>query len=180
MLAVAWTTTDASDYTAIAVIGVDHLWNIFVLDLARFKTDDFSVYYDAVAGLHNEWGFKKLHIESNAGGQIVSNEVKRLARENGSVLIVKGEAAQRNPGKKAERHAAVLLPRVKNGNVWFAKGGLTSVAIEEIVLERPPHDDLKDALTEAIRAATPPTQRNQTSNNVVKMKFNKRFGGRAR
>jgi hypothetical protein len=56
---------------------------------------------------------------------------------------------------------------------------MTAVAIEEIVLERPPHDDLKDALTTAITIAVQPS-RPKYDNNVVPIKFNRRFGGRRR
>lgn len=178
---VAWTVNKNSDYTAIAVIGVTSDWDIFVLALDRFKTQDYSVYYDHVAGLYNQWGFRKLHIETNAGGTLVAREIKSQLRRNGATLVVDGKAATGNEGKKEEKHSAVLVPRIKNGQVFFTKGGLTSVAIEEIVLERPPHDDLKDVLTLAITNASAPATSGyddiSTKGNVV---YHKRFGGRIR
>lgn len=177
---VAWTVNKGSDYTAIAVIGVDPEWNIYVLALDRFKTQDYKVYYDHVVGLYNQWGFKKLHVETNAGGTFVANELKRLLRQNGATLVIEGKPATANEGRKEEKHNAVLIPRVKNGQIFFTKGGLTSVAIEEIVLERPPHDDLKDVLTAAIANATPPAKTFQNDHKVVPIRFHKRFGGRIR
>ncbi len=177
---VAWTINSGSDYTAIAVIGTDFENNIYVLSLDRFKTQDYDTYYKHVVGLYNEWGFRKLYIETNAGGHLVANELKRLLRQNGAALVVEGKAATGNEGKKAEKHNAVLIPRVKNGSMYFYKGGLTSVAIEEIVLERPPHDDLKDVLTAAIvNSVAPARPRNESSSSKV-IKFNSRFGGRSR
>ena len=47
---------------------------------------------------------------------------------------------------------------------------------EELVLRRPPHDDIKDAMASAISIAKAPAQhhiREQTSNII----YNKRFGG---
>jgi len=178
---VAWTIKKGSDYTAIAVIGINEDHDIYVLALDRFKTQDYDVYFKHVVGLYNEWGFKKLHIETNAGGHLVANELKRLLRTNGAALFVEGKAATGNEGKKEEKHSAVLIPRVKNGSIYFAKGGLTPVAIEEIVLERPPHDDIKDVLTAAISNAVAPARRRENvKGGKSGIKFNKRFGGRVR
>lgn len=177
---VAWTVKASSDYTAIAVVGVCSEGFIYVLELDRFKTQDYSVFYDHIVGLHQEWGFRKLRIESNAGGHLVANEVKRLIRQNGAGLAIEAKPAPVNEGKKWERHNAVLIPRVKNGDVLFYKGGMTAIAIEEIVLERPPHDDLKDALTTVISISTPPARSKHADNNVIPVKFNKRFGGARR
>lgn len=178
---VAWTVNKGSDYTAIAVIGVTCDWDIFVLALDRFKTQDYNEYYQHVAALHAQWGFKKLHIETNAGGTLVAKEIKQKLKQNGATLIVDGKAATGNEGKKEEKHAAVLVPRVKNGQLFMAKGGLTQVAIEEIVLERPPHDDLKDVLTAAISNAHAPSRSNlQDVKSSRRVKFHKRFGGLVR
>lgn len=177
---VAWTINKTSDYTAIAVIGIDCDNNIFVLALDRFKTQDYDVYYKHIIGLYNEWGFRKLHIETNAGGYLVAQEVRRLLRQNGAALVVEGKAATGNEGKKEEKHAAVLIPRIKNGSVFFHKGGLTPVAIEEIVLERPAHDDLKDVLTCAIHNSVAPARPRYEASDNKKIKFNNRFGGRMR
>lgn len=174
---VAWTVNKKSDFTAIAVLGIDYEWNIYVLALDRFKTQDYDVYYQHIEGLHQQYGFRKLKIESNAGGTLVASEIKRRLRQSGSVLQIEGKPATGNEGKKTEKHAAILIPRVKNGQLYFAKGGLTQVAIEEIVLERPPHDDLKDVLTLAISEAKPPSQNTFKSKNVIPLRTHGRFGG---
>lgn len=177
---VAWTTNKSSDYTEIAVVGVDYENNIYVLALDRFKTQDYTTYYDHILGLYNQWGFRKLHIETNAGGHLVANEMKRLLRSNGAALVIEGKASVGHEGKKEEKHNAVLIPRVKNGSVFFSKGGLTPVAIEEIVLERPPHDDLKDVLTAAIANSLAPARPRYTDTTSNVIRFNRRFGGRQR
>lgn len=177
---VAWTVNKGSDYTAIAVIGTDHENNTYVLALDRFKTQDYDTYYKHVVGLYNEWGFRKLYIETNAGGHLVANELKRLLRQNGAALVVEGKASTGNEGRKEEKHNAVLIPRVKNGSLFFFKGGLTPTAIEEIVLERPPHDDLKDVLTAAIANSIAPSRPRYNTTGNKKIKYNSRFGGRTR
>ena len=176
---VAWTQNNTSDYTAIAVIGVDSDGFIYVLDLDRFKTSDFQVYYDRVIALAHYWGFRKIRVETNAGGKLVKQELERLIRVNGQVLIIDAKATTKHEGNKFERHAAVVEPRYKQGTIFHFKGGLTPELEEEIVLERPRHDDLEDALCAAIEISKPPgarqDNRNSSGGNVV---IHHRFGGR--
>lgn len=177
---VAWTTKKSSDYTAIGVIGVDSDNNVYVLALDRFKTQDYQTYYDRVIALHAQWGFRKLQVETNAGGHLVAEELKTLLRKNGAALSIIGKAATGNEGKKEEKHQALLIPRIKNGGFYIFRDGLASVAIEEIVLAKPPHDDLKDVLTTAISISKPPSRSRTVEATNVRIKFNKRFGGRSR
>ena len=79
--------------------------------------------------------------------------------------------------RKEERIAAVLEPRYDNNAIWHFKGGYTPMLEEELILARPPHDDLKDALACAIEIAIPPRARKEKrtkQNNVI---FHSRFGG---
>lgn len=174
---VAWTVSNTSDYTAIAVIGVDSEGFIYVLDLDRFQTSDFLVYYDAIRRLHTKWGFRKILIETNAGGKFVEQEVKKFIRLNGDSLVVEGRNKVSHDLKKAERIATILEPRYNNGDVWHCRGGLVSALEEEIMLERPKHDDLKDALCSAVEISVVPSARKDNSDNVVQIKYHSRFGG---
>lgn len=174
---VAWTTGNRSDFTAIAVIGVDSDGFIYVLDLDRFKTSDFLVYYEAIRRMHTQWGFRKILIETNAGGKFVEQEVKKFIRQNGDSLVVDGRNKVSHDLKKAERLATILEPRYNNGDVWHRRGGLTSALEEEVMLERPVHDDLKDALCSAIEISFAPSARRDNSSNVVPIRFHSRFGG---
>lgn len=174
---VAWTVGNTSDYTAIAVIGIDSDGFIYVLDLDRFQTSDFLEYYNAIRRLHSKWGFRKLRIETNAGGKFVEQEVKKFIRQNGDNLIVEGKNKVSHDMKKAERIATTLEPRYNNGDVWHSRGGLTSALEEEIMLERPKHDDLKDALCCAVEISVVPAARTNVETNVVPIRYNSRFGG---
>lgn len=176
---VAWTEAGTSDFTAIAVVGVDADNNIYVLDLHQFKTASFAQYYDEVINLHYKWGFKKIRVETNAGGQFVKQELERLIRQNGNVLTVEGKATTRTAGNKQERKAATLEWRYADQKIWHYKGGMNSEFEEQILLERPRHDDLCDAFVEALEIAKPPGKRTQATqvmeHNVV---YDRRFGGR--
>ena len=175
-----------ADFTAIVVIGVSARGFIYVLDIRRFKTSKYDVYYNAVIELHNKWNFKRLNVETNAGGKLVASELKRLIREEGKALAIIGKPATRNSGKKFERKAAVLEPRYTNGTIWRYKGGLTSDLEDELVLEKPPHDDLTDAEVIAVENAKIPNRVPAKGTAVnhkpaaEKVAASSRFGGRVR
>lgn len=183
---VAW--TDASDmkakkadYTAIAVVGVDDEGYYYVLDLARFKTSSFQVYYDNIISLSSKWGFRKVKIETNAGGKLVAQEVERLARQAGGTLSVDKKAnAGFGTKSKVMRQYAIVNPKYELQSIFHRRDGLFSVLEEELVLERPPHDDLVDALGMALEDAKPPMKTKKYLDTERKIITDARFGGRNR
>lgn len=178
---IAWSGGDRSDYTAIAVIGMDREGFIYILDLDQFKTSHFQEYYNRVISLQNQWGFRRIRIESNAGGKFVAQELENIARRNGNSLIIDAKATTSHDGKKWERHAAILEPKYHQQAVFHYKGGYITLLEEQIMLERPPHDDLEDALCAAIEISKAPgkransTLRGTGTDNIV---YDTRFGGR--
>jgi len=180
---VAWSESSGADYTAIAVIGVDSEGFIYVLDLIRFKTSKFQEYYDAAVSLQQQWGFRKMLVESNAGGNFVAQEIEALVRRNGGNLVVDRRPSTWRQGSKQEKWAAILEPRYESRTIYHFKGGVTPYYEEEVLTAKPRHDDLKDAVTAAISISKPPAARkiidyDEINNNVVSL--NKRFGGRRR
>jgi predicted phage terminase large subunit-like protein len=177
---VAWTDNASSDYTAIAVIGIDVSNNVYVLDLVQFKSVNFAEYYQEVISLHYKWGFKKIRVETNAGGQFVAQELERLIRTNGNVLSVEGKPTLKAAGNKRERKAATLEWRYAEKAMWHYRGGLTSELEDQVILDRPRHDDLVDALVAAIDISKPPGKRthNVVSINETPLYYDRRFGGR--
>jgi len=175
---VAWTQGNRSDYTAIVVIGINSDGFIYVLDLDRFKTSDFDVYYEKVIDLAHYWGFRKMRIETNAGGKLVKQEIERLIRANGQTLAIDAKATTRHDGSKNERHAAVVEPRYKQGTIFHFRGGLIPELEEEIVLSKPRHDDLEDALCACIEISKPPGARfDGRIEKVLNISAHPRFGG---
>lgn len=178
---VAWSTSGKSDYTAIVVIGLDADGYIYVLDLERMRTSNFQEYYDKVAFLQSEWGFRRILVETNAGGALVAQELESFIRRNGGNLVVERRASTNRGGTKDERWAAVLEPRYESKSVFHFRGSLTTVLEDELVSSKPRHDDLKDALCAAISISKPPmaskrlTSRKLSSNSNVVVG---RFGGR--
>lgn len=177
---VAWSEGETSDFTAIAVIGLDPEGFIYVLDLSKFKTQDFQRYYDEITRLHDYWGFKKLRIETNSGGRLVAGQLQAYIRQEGRHLIIDPNYVAASQGKKFERHASVLEWRYKQKTIKHFRGGLTPDLEDEVIMARPRNDDLEDALCAAVEIGKTPSNRGRRTgikrNNVIVA--NSRFGGR--
>lgn len=95
---------------------------------------------------------------------------------NGLMLSIDEHNPTRHSGSKEERIAATLEPKYDNMQIWHQKNGMCTLLEEELMLARPPHDDIKDALTAAIDIAVAPTRNTLRTrrDNVV---FDSRFGG---
>lgn len=177
----AFSLSKQADYTAIVVIGIDSDSNIYVLDIERFKTDKIIDYFNKVKELHSRWSFKKLQAEVSVAQKVIVEDIKRYVKKDGLRLSVIEYRPTRTEGNKEERIAANLEHRYDDYKMWHFEGGWTQILEEELVLARPPHDDIKDALASAVSITTPPSSNKGSSigdfltggNNL----FNKRFGG---
>ncbi len=84
----------------------------------------------------------------------------------------------RYEGDKEERMAAILDPKYDNMNVWhYEGGGEIQTLEEELTLIRPPHDDVKEALANAMNIAVIPRQRWAQASVVSQLNVHPRFGG---
>ena len=174
----AYSTGARSDYTAIAVIGVDLDRNYYVLELRRFKTAKISEYYKAILDLHIKWGFRKIRAEATAAQQAIVEELKdSYIRPNGIALSIEVHKPTRADGTKEERMYNILAPRYENMSVWHYKGGMISLLEEELTSVRPAHDDLMDALAAAIEIASPPLNQRLTKRPRSNLNYHSRFGG---
>jgi phage terminase large subunit-like protein len=175
----AYTIRLRSDFTAIVVIGVDADNNVYVLDIERFKTNRIAEYFAKIVTLHSKWEFRKISCEVTAAQDIIVKDLKEnYIKPYGLVLSVEERRPTRAEGSKEERIEAVLQPRYTNQQVFHYSGGNCEILEEELVLQKPPHDDIKDALTNAILVAVPPGRRAigaGSGNNVINI--NTRFGG---
>lgn len=174
----AYSMTKRSDYTAICVIGVNADNEIYVLDIDRFKSDRISDYFEHIRDLHVKWGFRKIRAEVTAAQKSIVEELKLYFRSYGLYLsIVEGKPTARQ-GSKEERIAAILEPRYDNYAIWHYKGGECQTLEDELILEHPPHDDVKDSLAGCVEIAVPPSgsrsRSHRTEGNVI---YHNRFGG---
>jgi hypothetical protein len=172
----AFSLRKTADYTAIVVIGIDGDGCVYVLDIERFRTDRIFTYFEKIKVLHARWMFRKLRAEVSVAQGMICNDLKDLIRKEGMSLSIDEHRPTRNEGAKAERIASVLEPRYENLTIWHFQGGYTPALEEELVLARPPHDDIKDTLACAIEIAIPP-KRVRERDNQPQLQFSSRFGG---
>lgn len=172
----AFSLKKTADYTAIVVIGIDGDGYIYVLDIDRFKTDRIFTYFEKIKILHARWYFRKLRAEVSVAQGMICNDLKDMIRKEGLSLAIDEHRPTRNEGAKEERIASVLEPRYDNMTIYHYQGGYTPSLEEELLLARPPHDDIKDTLACAVEIAIPPrrVREKETFNNL---QFSSRFGG---
>lgn len=173
----AYSITKKSDYTALVVLGIDDQSSIYVLDIQRIKTDKISDYYKLVLQGHVKWDFRKLRAEITAAQKAIVRELKyAYLQPNGVALSIDEHTPSRHEGTKEERILTILQPRYENQQIWHYQGGECQTLEEELVLTRPPHDDVKDAFASAIEIAIPPS-RGFGITRIDNVIYNQRFGG---
>jgi len=153
----AFTTGKRSDYTSIAVVGVDARTNYYVLEIDRFKTDKISEYFDRILKLFEKWGFRKLRTECTAAQSVIVKDLKEnYIRPYGLSIVIDEFHPSRFLGAKEERIMACLEPKYANRQIWHYPGGNCQVLEEELIFSNPAHDDVKDSLASAIDLAVAP------------------------
>lgn len=172
----AWTLTKRADSTSIVVVGVDADHNYYVLDIDRFKTDSIKVYYEHILKLHEKWGFRRIRAEATVAQAVIVRDIREnYIKKYGLALVIE---EYRPVSKKEERIHAVLSPRYENMQIFHDRGGNWELLEEELVLQNPPHDDIKDTLAACIDFATAPSNvRRRTEEARYAGIINTRFGG---
>lgn len=170
-----------ADYTSIVVVGVDRYNNYYVLDVDRFQSALISEYFNHILRLHQKWDFRKIRAECTAAQQVIVNDLKQnYIKPHGLALSIEDHKPNRHMGHKQERMNAVLQPKYANRQIWHYVGGHCQTLEEELVLSNPAHDDVMDALANAIDIAIAPIgNAGSSGNNVTQLAFkpNTRFGG---
>lgn len=176
----AYSLNRLADYTSLVVIGVSADNFYYVLDIDRFKTNRIGDYFDHILKMHQKWDFRKIRAEVTAAQDVIVKDLKEnYIRPYGLALSVDEYRPNRIQGSKDERVNAILQPRYQNYSVWHYPGGNCQILEEELILQNPPHDDVKDALSAAVDIAVAPsrmsggTRRQDTIQNIV----HTRFGG---
>ena len=176
----AFSRSKKADHTALVVIGIDSSGAVYVLDIARIKTDSIGDYYQLILDKHRYWDFRKLRAEINQAQAAVVRELKyNYFLPNGIALAIEENRPSAMQGNKEERISAILEHRYKNLTVWHYMGGECQTLEEELVLRKPPHDDVKDALAAAVEIAVPPSPMmvENTDPSMSNIEYHPRFGG---
>lgn len=171
----AYTVGKKSDFTCIMVVGVDSERNYYILDIDRFKTDSISEYYNHIFAMHSKWEFRRIRLEVTAAQSVIVKDLKdNYIKPNGLYLSIDENRPTRN---KEERIAGILEPKYENGQIWHYKSMFTNLLEDELVMLKPPHDDLKDSLASCIEFAIPPSRSKSNDKVVGNIVYSKRFGG---
>lgn len=169
----AYSISQKADYTAIVTVGADEDGYIYVLDIDRFKTNKISEMYTRIAKCYRKWHFKRLRAEVTAAQALVVQQLRDHMRTANMPIVIDEHRPVRN---KEERMRAALEPRYTNQQIWHYKGGNCQTLEEELVVEHPEHDDVKDSLAAVVEIAMGPMKRHKQkeNGNVV---YSGRFGG---
>lgn len=154
----AYSLNDKADSTTIVVIGIDGLHNVYILDIDRFKTKEISEYFRRLLLMHQRWEFPSVCCEITAAQEVIVNDLKNnYIRPQGLALTIKDFRPSQKEGTKEERMNAILQHRYANRKMWHYMSGNCQILEDELVLAHPPHDDVKDALANAVNIAEAPT-----------------------
>lgn len=176
----AFSLTKAADYTAIVVVGVDAEGFYYVLDIDRFKSNKTLEYFQHIADLHSRWKFNKIRAEVTVAQAVIVEAIKDYVKQHGLSISVDEYRPSKAEGSKEERIAAALEHLYDDMKVWHFEGGWTKALEEELILARPAHDDIKDALASAVSIAVKPfASKGQSVSDFFHtgLKANSRFGG---
>lgn len=174
----AFSLSKKADSTALVTIGVDSQGNYYILEIDRFKTDRIVEYFNHILKAQQKWGFRKLRAEVTVAQQAIVSELKEsYIKPNGLSLSVDEFRPNRHQGDKDERINAILEPKYDNLQVWHYRGGNCQSLEEELVMQHPSHDDIKDALANAIDIAVIPKQRHSSDYYGTNILTHSRFGG---
>lgn len=168
----------AADFTTIAVVGVDAFNNYYVLDLERFRTNQISEYFNKILRMQTKWDFRKIRMEITAAQDTIVQTMKQdYIKPHGLNLSIDPVRPTKD---KNERIEGILQAKYSNLQMWHYHSGNCQILEEELILQHPPHDDLKDALANAVEMLVAPSgQRNALRKLDITAKNKKygRFGG---
>jgi phage terminase large subunit-like protein len=174
----AFSLNKRADSTALVTIGVSSDWDVFVLDIDRFKTNKISEYYKHILDAQYKWGFRKIRAEITVAQQAIVQELKdSYIKPNGLSLSIDEYRPSRSEGDKQERILSTLQPKYDNMQVWHYRGGNCQMLEEELTLAHPPHDDCSDALANAVAIAIAPRKSMNASKTISNIVSHPRFGG---
>ncbi len=178
----AYSLGKKADWTCIVVFGIDFEFNVYILDIIRFKTVSTMTYFRNFQDMLIKWEFSRLRAEVTAAQAVIVKSLKDKAMEEGLHCKIDEHRPNKSDGAKKERIDAALVPRYEEGKIYHYKGGLCTYLEEEILLDTPEHDDISDTLaaglsSEFIRKPRRPSSGDVESISAASTQYHSRFGG---
>ena len=127
--------------------------------------------------MYQKWGFRKIRLEITAAQSMIVKDLEQnYIRKHGLALAVDQNSPRIKT--KEERIEAALQSKYANKQVWHFIGGNCELLEEELILQRPPHDDIKDCLASCVEVAIAPAKTPSAKNKILTDHlFHTRFGG---
>lgn len=142
----AYSVRTGSDWTCLFVLGKDEDGFIYVLDIDRYRTKKPSEYWAHMEAMYLKWNFRWVRAEAVAAQDVIVEGLKESIEKEGYPVRIKSYKPAGSDGHKEERISQTLEPKYEAGELYHYRGGMCSELEEELVADRPPHDDLKDCL----------------------------------
>ena len=117
---------------------------------------------------------KKLRAEVTAAQSVIVKQIKEMLSSRGITLAIEENRPMKD---KDERINSVLQPLYEDHKIWHYKGGNCELLEYELKNAHPEHDDIKNAVSDAVEIATPPISTNYVNRNIRIPTAIGRFGG---
>jgi len=146
----ASSTSSSADYTAMVVVGMDHEYNLYVLDYIRGKWSNPSDIVDNIFQMKDRWKPNSVGMEINGFQRMLKLGVEAEMRKRRNYFSV--DEIRNGPQKSKFERIKCLEPFYRGGTVYHAawmkgkelEGELQTVSGDGI---KGRHDDLMDALS---------------------------------
>lgn len=166
----AYSLSDSADYSCIAVVGVTADKMYYIIDIDRFKTDRIHDFFEHVVQLHSKYNFRKIRGEATVAQSVIVKYLKDELANAGRPLTVE----EYKPIKdKVMRMDSILRPLYEGSKIFHYKGGNCELLEAELLAAKPEHDDIKNAVADAVEICTPPFEIHTAS---FRKMFTKRYG----
>lgn len=172
----AFSLNKRADYTALVVIGMDYRGRVFVFLIDSFKTDKMQNYYDAAQSAYKTWRFNRLLLEVTGAQKVVATSIKDKFHQDGIDIKIDFFNPQDN---KEDRMASVLDHRYENQEVFHYLSPETRLLERQVISPKPKHDDIKDALANAISISKAPMRPMNEDDGVYHLATHPKYGGLA-
>lgn len=170
----AYSLSDDADSSCIAVVGETSDKLYYIMDLDRFKTDRIQDYFDHVVQLHSKYNFRKLRGEATVAQSVIVKYLKDKLASVGRALTIE----EYKPIKDKEmRMDSTLRPLYEEGKLFHYKGGNCELLEAELLAAKPEHDDIKNAVADAVDICTPPFELFTSTFRSLQQKHYGTFGG---
>lgn len=170
----AYSLSDTADSSCIAVVGETSDKLYYIIDIDRFKTDRIQDYFDHVVALHSKYNFRKLRGEATVAQSVIVKYLKDKLASVGRPLTIE----EYKPIKDKEmRMDSVLRPLYEESRLFHYKGGNCELLEAELLAAKPEHDDIKNAVADAVEICTPPFEIFTNAFNKLQQRHYGEFGG---